>query len=264
MNKINEAEASLYFDQCLEQCRAKLELAGPKIQARSAVKLPFDRDEMNAAIMASGVVGFLDGMSRRNKRIVKNTYAYADIASKVLFPAKEQKIARYECFKKLMFATGWTEYHSAFTQYKSTSAKLTLDNVALDIVHSVAGGLAGTAANALKVVADKTIDALKKQPEAVKLFESHATEASGGNFGVSVCKQDEDAEVTMAVATIRYDSSDKDAKVLFVEWDTSELPIFQGKAHFTIHEEDLRKEAECIKYLDDLREAVFMEFAPVK
>ena len=80
MNKMNEAEASLYFDQGLEQCRAKLELAGPKIQARSAVKLPFDRDEMNAAIMGSGVVGFLDGMSRRNKRIVKNTYAYADIA----------------------------------------------------------------------------------------------------------------------------------------------------------------------------------------
>lgn len=120
--------------------------------------------------MGSGVVGFLDGMSRRNKRIVKNTYAYADIASKVLFPAKDEKLAD-TVFQKLMFATGWTEYPGAFTQYKSTSAKLTLDNVALDIVHSVAGGLAGTAANALKAVAGKTMDALKKQPEAVKLFE---------------------------------------------------------------------------------------------
>ncbi|WP_207284764.1 hypothetical protein [Pseudomonas sp. FW300-N2A2] len=263
MNKMNEAEASLYFDQCLEQCRAKLELAGPKIQARSAVKLPIDRDELNAAIMGSGIVGFLEGMSRRNKRIVKNTYAYADIASKLLFPGKAEKVARYECFKKLLFATGWTEYHSAFTQYKSSTAKLTMDNVALDIVYSVAGGVAGSAGGALKVVAEKTIEALKKQPDAVKLFERHAVESSGANFGVSVCKQDEDAEVTMAVGTVRYDSSVNNAKVIFVEWNSSDVEMYQGKALFTIHEEDLRKEAECIKYLDDLREAVFMEFSPV-
>ena len=106
-----------------------------------------------------------------------------------------------------MFAMGWTEYHGAFTEYKSSTAKLTMDNVALDIVHSAVGGVAGSAANALKVVADKTIEALKKQPEAVKLFEHHATEANGANFGVSVCKQDDEAEVTMVVGTVRYDSS---------------------------------------------------------
>ena len=263
MDTINQEVLSAYFDQCLEECRAKLKLAGPKIQARSAAKLPIDRDELNAAIMGSGVVGFLEGMSRRNKRIVKNTYAYSDIASKLLFPGKTEKVARYECFKKLMFATGWTEYHGAFTQYKSSTAKLTMDNVALDIVHSVAGGVAGSAANALKIVADKTIEALKKQPEAVKLFEHHAAEARGANFGVSVCKQDEDAEVTMAVGTVHYDSSVNNTKIVFVEWNSSDVEIYQGKALFTIHEEDLRREAECIKYLDDLREAVFMEFSPV-
>lgn len=264
MYKMSEVEADAYFEQCLEQCRAKLKLIGPKIQPRSAaVQLPIDRDELNAAIMGSGIVGFLEGMTRRNKRIVKNTYAYADIASKLLFPGKTEKVARYECFKKLMYATGWTEYHSAFTQYKSSSAKLTMDNVALDIVHSVAGGVAGSAANALKIVADKTIDALKKQPDAVKLFERHAAEGRGANFGVSVCKQDEDAEVTMAVGTVHYDSSVNNTKIVFVEWNSSDVDIYQGKALFTIHEEDLRKEAECIKYLDELRETVFMEFSPV-
>lgn len=265
MYKMNEVEASAYFDQCLEQCREKLKLMGPKIKPRSApvVQLPIDRDELNAAIMGSGIVGFLEGMSRRNKRIVKNTYAYADIASKLLFPGKTEKVDRYECFKKLMFATGWTEYHSAFTQYKSSTSKLMMDNVALDIVYSVAGGVTGPAGSALKVVAEKTIDALKKQPDAVKLFERHAIEASGANFGVSVCKQDEDAEVTMAVGTVRYDSSANNTKVIFVEWSSSDVEMYQGKALFTIHEEDLRKEAECIKYLNDLRETVFMEFSPV-
>jgi hypothetical protein len=266
MNKMNEIEASAYFYQCLEQCRAKLKLIGPKVLARSAAptaQLPIDRDELNAAIMGSGIVGFLEGMTRRNKRIVKNTYAYADIASRLLFLGKTEKIARYECFKKLMFAMGWTEYHSAFIQYKSTAVKLTMDNVALDIVCSVAGGVAGPAGEALKVVAEKTIEALKKRPDAVKLFEHHAMESTGANFGISVCKQDDEAEVTLAVGTVRYESSLNNTKVIFIEWNSSDVQIYQGKALFSIHEEDLRKEAECIKYLDDLRDTVFMEFSPV-
>ncbi|MEJ5060161.1 MULTISPECIES: hypothetical protein [unclassified Pseudomonas] len=263
MSKMNDVEAHAYLDQCLEQCRARLALAGPKIQMRAAVQLPIDRDELNAAIMGDGIVGFLEGMSRRNKRIVKNTYAYASISAKILYPGKTQKVARYETFKKLMFALGWTEYHGAFTQYKSSSAKLTMDNVALDIVHSVAGGVAGSAANALKVVADKTIEALKKQPDAVKLFEKHATDANGINFGVSVCKQDEEAEVSMVVGTVSCNSSVQHNRVLFVEWNSSDFEIYQGKAYFTIHEEDLRKEAETIKFLDDLREALFYEYSPI-
>jgi len=65
------------------------------------------------------------------------------------------------------------------------------------------------------------------------------------------------------VGTLRYDSSAGNTKILFVEWESSEVQIYQGKAQFTIHEEDVRKEAECIKYLDGLREVIFMEFSPV-
>ncbi|MHC8398754.1 hypothetical protein ACYZTX_04475 [Pseudomonas sp. MDT1-17] len=267
MNNMNKVELDAYFDQCLEECQAKLKLIGPKILAKrsiaSVVQLPIDKDELNSAIMGSGIVGFLEGMTRRNKRIVKNTYAYSDIASRLMFPNKVDKVARYEAFKKLMFAMGWTEYHGAFTNYKSSTSRLTMDNVALDIVHSAIGGLGGAAGAALKVVADKTIEALKKQPDAVKLFERHAIEASGANFGVSVCKQDDDAEVAMAVGTVRYDTSANNTKVIFVEWNSSDVEIYQGKALFTIHEEDLRNEAKSIKFLDDLRETIFMEFSPV-
>lgn len=265
MNGMNEAELSVYFDQCLEDCQAKLNLHGKNTQLRSAslVKLPIDQDELNAAIMGSGIAGFLEGMTRRNKRIVKNTYAYADIASKLLFPDKRDKVARYEAFKKLMFAMGWTEHNGAFTQYKSSTSRLTMDNVALDIVSSALGGVAGPAGSALKLVAEKTIDALKGQPEAVKLFERHAIEASGASFGVSVCKQDDEAEVMMAVGTVRYDTSANNTKVIFFDWNSSDVSIYRGKALFTIHEEDLRKEAQCIQFLDNLRDTVFMEFSPV-
>lgn len=260
---MNNLEADAYFDQCLEQCKVKLALAGPKIQARSAKTLPIDRDELNAAIMGDAIVGFLDGMTRRNKGIVKKTYAYAAITSKILHPGEHERVARYDVFLKLMFSMGWTEYYGAMTQHTSSSASLTMDNVALDIVHSALGGVAGAAANTMKLVADKTIEALKKQPEAVKLFEHNATDGKGINFGVAMCKQDKDEEVTMVVGTVSCNTSAPTTKVLFVEWKSADLDMYQGKAHFTIHEEDFRQEAKINKFLDGLREIIFMEFSPV-
>ena len=62
---MNEVEASAYFDQCLEQCQAKLSLiASEDSGAFGALQLPIDRDELNAAIMGSGIVGFLEGMTQ--------------------------------------------------------------------------------------------------------------------------------------------------------------------------------------------------------
>ena len=67
----------------------------------------------------------------------------------------------------------------------------------------------------------------------------------------------------MCIRDRNCNASAQTTKVLFVEWDSSNLEIYQGKAHFAIHEEDFRQEAKIIKFLDGLREAIFMEYSPV-
>jgi hypothetical protein len=232
---------------------------------RAAVDLPIDKDELNAAIMGSGIAGFDASMSKRSKRIVKNTYMYADLVALLKFPEASQKEQRYNEFMRLMKLTGWFAFSQPYNRYSASSQKLTMDNVALTIIHAAVGAAIGQGQAALKVlstVADKTMDALKHEPEALKLFENNSKKAEGGNFCMSSALEDADGGINLAVAAVQYLATAQPTKVLFIEWATSTVEIYNGAATMHMDEEDyLMVEPLIVKALTEQREkALSYEF----
>ncbi|MCU1751487.1 hypothetical protein [Pseudomonas sp. 6D_7.1_Bac1] len=263
--KMSAAERIAFIEES-----SKLML-GTMPRARSAsilanAELPIDKDELNAAIMGTGIVGFDPSMTKRSKRIVKNTYMYADLKALLAFPGENQKEQRYNSFSTSMRAMGWTFFSSPFSRYTSSSKTLTMDNVALDLIHTVvAGAVGGVAGKALLgKAADAALKALKTEPEALKLFEDNAKKASGGNFAMTTCKQDDDGDITMAAAAIQYSCAAHPTKVLFWEWATSEVSIWKGASVMTMDEEDyLLIEDLVVKTLSEMRQkALTIEFGP--
>lgn len=231
----------------------------------TSARLPIDKDELNAAIMGTGIAGFDKSMSRRSKRIVKNTYMYADIVALAKFPAPDQKEQRYNEFMKLMKLAGWFVLSSPYNKYKATSQKLTMDNIALGILHTAVTAAVGQGAAALTVlstVADATMDALKKEPEALKLFEDNAKKADGGNFCMSTALEGAEGDITLAIAAVQYSAHAQPTKVLFVEWSTSSVQVYNGAATMHMDEEDyLTVEPLILKALAEHRQkALTYEF----
>ncbi|MFJ5237363.1 hypothetical protein ACIP86_11635 [Pseudomonas neuropathica] len=227
--------------------------------------LPVDKDELNAAIMGSGIAGFDASMSKRSKRIVKNTYMYADISSLLKFPGANQKEQRFQEFMKLLKLAGWFSFSSPYNRYRATSQSLKIDNVALSIIHTAVGAAINQGQAALKVlstVADSTMEALKNEPEALRLFENNAKKADGGNLCMTSSLEDSDGEITMAVAAVHYIAKVQPTKVLFVEWATSNVDIYNGAATMTIEDEDYKEvEQQIIQALAALRQkAITLEF----
>ena len=227
--------------------------------------LPVDKDELNAAIMGSGVAGFDASMSKRSKRIVKNTYMYADLSALLKFPGAHQKEQRYAEFMRLMQLAGWFPFSQPYNRYTASSQKLTMDNLALSLIHTAVGAVVNQGQAALKVlstVADATMDALKNQPEALKLFENNSKTAEGGNFCMSSSLEDADGEITMAVAAVQYFTTAQPTKVLFVEWSSSSVDIYNGATTMTIEEQDyLDVEPFIVKALSEQRQkALSLEF----
>ncbi|UFQ00884.1 hypothetical protein [Pseudomonas fitomaticsae] len=227
--------------------------------------LPIDKDELNAAIMGTGIAGFDESMSKRSKRIVKNTYMYADLVSLLKYPSASQKEQRYNEFMRLMKLAGWFAFSQPYNRYEATSQKLTMDNVALNIIHTAVSAAVGQGAAALKVlkdVADTTMDALKDVPEALVLFERNAKKAEGGNFCMSSALEDKEGTITMAIAAVQYIAAAQPTKVLFVEWATSSVSIYNGSATMSMDEEDyLMVEPLIVKALTEQREkALSYEF----
>lgn len=251
----------------IEECN-KLIAAQPvsrSLRVSSGANLPVDKDELNSAIMGAGIAGFDASMSKRSKRIVKNTYMYADLVALLKYPSASQKEQRYNEFMRLMKLSGWFAFSQPYNRYKATSQKLTMDNLALSVLHTAVTAAVGQGAAVLKVlsdVADATMDALKGEPEALTLFERNSKKAEGGNFCMSSALEDADGTITMAIAAVQYFAAAQPTKVLFVEWASSSVEIYNGSATMSMDEEDyLMVEPLIVKALAEQREkALSYEF----
>ncbi|TVT82565.1 hypothetical protein [Pseudomonas sp. H3(2019)] len=230
----------------------------------SLASAPVDTDELNAAIMGAGVVGFLDGMSKRNKRIVKNTFMYADIKALMKYPAESQKEERYKLFMQTMRNLGWMVSRDNYIRHVSSEMRLTMANIAAQIIGTVvSGAIGGTPIGAaLTAMTGSTLEALKKEPEALKLFEKNAKKPEGGSFALASCTQDADGEILMAVGAIQYQARQQSTSVLFGEWYSSDVSIYKGMSSMMMDEEDYAMTEDLVvKELARLREmALTLEF----
>lgn len=260
---LSAAQRIALIEECNQLIAAQPVPRSAKLSLNAS--LPIDKDELNAAIMGTGIAGFDESMSRRSKRIVKNTYMYADLVALTKYPSASQKEKRYDEFMKLMKVGGWFAFNQPYNRYNATSQKLTMDNVALNILHTAVSSAVGQGAAALKVlkdVADSTIEALKDVPEALGLFERNVKKAEGGNFCMSSALENKDGTITMAIAAVQYFAAAQPTKVLFVEWATSSVSIYNGSATMTMDEEDyLLVEPLIVRALTEQREkALSYEF----
>ncbi|WP_339448717.1 hypothetical protein [Pseudomonas sp. EA_5y_Pfl2_R50] len=236
---MSKAERVALFEESLKFVREQP--VARALLVSSSADLPIDKDELNAAIMGTGIAGFDASMSKRSKRIVKNTYMYADLVALLKYPGTNQKEQRYNEFMRLMKLAGWFAFSQPYNRYKAASQKLTMDNIALSVLHTAVSAAVGQGAAALKVlsdVADFTMNALKNEPQALKLFENNSKKAEGGNFCMSSALQDDDGSITLAIAAVQYFAAAQPTKVLFVEWTTSSVDIYNGAATMHMDEED--------------------------
>jgi hypothetical protein len=226
--------------------------------------VPIDTDELNAAIMGSGIAGFLEGMSKRNKRIVKNTFMYADIKALMKYPAEDQKEQRYKLFMATMGRLGWVILQDGYIRHETTEKRLTMANIAAQIIGTAVAGVVGGSGVgvALTKLAGSTLETLKKEPEVMRLFEQNAKKGSGGSFAMASCAQDADGEIMMAMGAIQYHTRQSATGVLFGDWSTSEISIYKGISRMVMEDEDYQPvEHLVVKELTDLRErALTREF----
>ncbi|MBU6959495.1 hypothetical protein KRR23_17365 [Pseudomonas sp. CVAP len=260
--KISAAERITFIETLnRESCVAH---PAARVAMASFASTPADTDELNAAIMGAGVVGFLDGMSKRNKRIVKNTFMYADIKSLMKYPEESQKEARYKLFMQTMRNLGWMVSRDNYIRHVSSEMRLTMANIAAQIIGTVVSGVAGGTpiGAALTAMTGSTLEALKKEPEALKLFEKNAKKPEGGSFAMASCTQDTDGEILMAIGAIQYHAPQQSTSVLFGDWYSSDVSIYKGMSSMMMDEEDYAMtEALVVKELANLREmALTLEF----
>lgn len=262
--KFSVAERVAFIESCIREEHALRKTSG-YVQARGfSSEQVIGSDELNAAILGTSIVGFGDGVSKGNMRIFKNCHKFAVHKSEREFPEIGQGKQRYKQYLKSMEATGWTAYHSAYTNYAKESIRVTMDNIVVDILDTALSAVVKKipGAAALTAIANTTLTSLKEDSAALRLFESSSKKPEGVKLTVVPCGQTAHGDIMISLASVDILGRQPKGGLLFVDWEVSQQNAFNGEGFMVYEPEEYDEIKDLVmEYLDMFkREMLEKEF----
>lgn len=191
--------------------------AGPPLLGASAEALPTGD---GATIAGHSVVSFVSGLDQQNREDVLNSTLLMQLAATKKFDKVGQRQQWFRFYTEGLGKLGWTVASSAIEAYVPKQQSFTMDEVALEIIDSVAAG-SGFAATA-----KKAFDALKEQPQALAVFESQNSHM--GMFEILPCAQTAEGNVSMVLNCMQFETNSLRHKVLFFTYQQRAIAIYRS------------------------------------
>ncbi|MBV7573974.1 hypothetical protein KW846_14855 [Pseudomonas sp. PDM32] len=193
--------------------------------------------ELDALVLGNSLIGYGDKISIENMAIIENLITMSKMEANYEVPGNKDPKAWYQAFTKCMEDLGCFVPDKGYSKYNATSLKITMDNVMVDIIQAAVevAKAAIPGATVLSAITSSTLDALKKEPDAIKLFNFEAKNTEGVRLSTIPCEQMANGIILIAVGAVDHQGGGNDGGLLFVDWKTSSLNIFHGKSYVTFN-----------------------------
>ncbi|WP_432218453.1 hypothetical protein ACREYJ_03120 [Pseudomonas kribbensis] len=238
-------ESTKNSEQCVSLVKARiakrLEL-GVEVMGTARARAFFTVDptsptkELDAVVLANALVGYGENITLENMAIIENLIKFAKLEASFEVPGNNPE-QWYHAFLQCMDDLGCFVADSGYTVYEKNATTLTMDNVVVDIVKSgiAAAKAAIPGATALSAIVDTTLDSLKKEPEAINLYNREVTKDKGVRMAVLPCDQLANGIILTSLSSIDSSGSESETSPLFFNWKTSGRRIFRGSAYLTFN-----------------------------
>lgn len=207
-----------------------------RVRAFGAVDESSPTKALDAVVLANTLVGYGENISLENMVIIENVIKFAKLEANYEVPGNEPE-AWYRAFVKCMEDAGCFIADSGYSVYKKSTMQLTMNNIVVDIVQAgvAAAKAAIPGATVLSAVADSTLDALKKEPEAINLLNREAVQDKGVRLAVLPCDQLKNGIILASLSSIDSIGGNNETSPLFFNWKTTNRSIFRGSAYITFN-----------------------------
>ncbi|MCW8276410.1 hypothetical protein IMF27_12600 [Pseudomonas sp. PCH199] len=193
--------------------------------------------ELDALVLGNSLIGYGDKISIENMAIIENLITMSKLEANYEVPGNKDPKAWYHVFTECMEALGCFVADNGYSKYSATTLKVQMDNVMVDIIQAAieAAKAAIPGATVLSAVTNSTLDALKKEPEAINLLNIESKNAEGVRLSTIPCEQMANGIILIAIAAVDHQGESNDGGLLFVDWKTSSLDVFHGKSFITFN-----------------------------
>ncbi len=189
-------------------------------------------DDLQAAIDAGSVLGFVDGLSGQDKDDVLFSTQFAQRAASAKSDRFLEVQKWYRDYVEWMETLGWVVPQFSFNDFDLDDRELKMDAAALEIIAAVASG--GQTA-----ILKKTLEALgglADDSKQIKLFDFHSSVQFGGNFQMGAVQKAENGAVSVALGAFHYKSVDNRKGFLFIRWGKQTVNFWASAQTITLNQ----------------------------
>lgn len=206
-------------------------------------------DLSSAAVVESSLLAFGAGMTAQNRQDVKNSYLFATLVANKRHNQLTLSEAWFDYFLDAMTDCGWAVARRTHEKSSDTAQSLTLANVAVKAVQVAASSLlsGGPVVQALGLFAEKAIEGLNKDEEALTLFKRSLYRQSNVMVGVASCIETKDGEVVMALGAIQRTVRNEDLDTLLFDWDSNTSSTYRSTAALSFNSQIYAKARDLIE-----------------
>ncbi len=186
----------------------------------------------SAAVVESSLLAFGTGMTAQNRQDVKNSYLFASLVANKRHDQLTLGEAWFGYFLEAMNDLGWAVAQRTHENASDTGQSLTLSNVVVKAVEVAASNLIGGASvvQSLGLFAEKSIQSLSKNEQALTLFKRSLHQRSNVMVGVASCIETKDGEVVMALGAIQRRIRKEDLGTPLFDWNSNTSSTFRSTA----------------------------------
>jgi len=192
--------------------------------------------ELDAVVLADTLVGYGANISLENMAVIENLIKFSKLEASYEVPGGDPE-AWYLEFLKCMDDSGCFVADAGYTAYQKRSYQLTMDNIVTDIVKAGVDAAKAVIPGAavLSAIVDSTLDAQKKEPEAIKLLNREVVKSKGVRLAIMPCDQLANGIILTSLASIDSVGGNNDTGLVFFDWKTAGRDIFRGSAYITFN-----------------------------
>lgn len=233
-----------------------------KLMARMTPMAATESDE-TAAVVASNLLVFTEGMSSQNKQDVMDSFLFATLVANKQFNPETEREQWYALFNNVLAKVGWLSTKWSNARYRATQQTLTMEKVALEILAAAvaASALPGPASVAMLGVAADALRSLAAQDKPLRLFERNVKNHNGADFRIGACTESADGTVNLAMGAVSFIANAEVTNVLFWEWNSTEVRTYRAENSLVLNARHYaRVRAQIQAKLGDSAQAAVEEF----
>ncbi|MFD4838220.1 N-acetylmuramoyl-L-alanine amidase [Achromobacter sp. NPDC058515] len=211
--------------------RAPARRTGAVSRAGRASKAGKPATAPQASINAGSLLSFAAGLDEQEKADVLYSLQLAQRAASAAHDRFTKTQAWYQSYVEVLENLGWTSGQMTFTHYAQDESEFRMDQVAVDMLLSVAR-------RDQLAVMQQAVAALGKLADddaTVQLFDFHASSQAGGNFQLGAVHRERDGGLSMALGAYYFRSVDSRKRFLFSRWGARQVNFWACAQRLTLN-----------------------------